>query len=72
MLLWLWCGLAAAAQTGPLAWQPPYAVGATLKSKKKKKKKNGEYILNWESLAIKSVFLSISSNFTDYLKIEHI
>ena len=44
--LWLWCRLAAAAPTGPLAWEPPYAVGSALKRqidkklKKKKLKKN--------------------------------
>ena len=26
-LLWLWCRLAAAAPIGPLAWEPPYALG---------------------------------------------
>ena len=36
-LLWLWHRPAAVAPTGPLAWAPPYAVGAALKSKKKKK-----------------------------------
>ena len=35
-LLWLWCRLAAIAPVGTLAWEPPYAVGAALKSKKKK------------------------------------
>ena len=32
-LAWLWlrCRLAAVAPTGPLAWEPPYAVGAALK-----------------------------------------
>ena len=34
-LLWLWCRLAAAAPIQPLAWEPPYAVGAALKKKKK-------------------------------------
>ena len=37
-LLWLWCRPAATALIGPLAWEPPYAVGAALKLKKKKKK----------------------------------
>ena len=32
-LLWLWCRLAATAPTRPLAWEPPYAVDAALKSK---------------------------------------
>ena len=26
-LLWLWCRLAATALIGPLAWEPPYAMG---------------------------------------------
>ena len=36
--LWLWCRPAATAPSAP-AWEPPYAVGAALKSKKKKKEK---------------------------------
>ena len=32
----LWCRLAAATLIGPLAWEPPYAVGAAPKDKKKK------------------------------------
>ena len=35
-LLWLWRRLAAVALIRPLAWEPPYVVGAALKSKKKK------------------------------------
>ena len=35
-MLWLGCGPAAVASIGPLAWEPPYATGAALKSKKKK------------------------------------
>jgi len=35
-LLWLWHRLAAAALIGHLAWQPPYALGVTLKSQKLK------------------------------------
>ena len=36
-LLWLWRRLAATAPIRPLAWEPPYATGATLKRQKKKK-----------------------------------
>ena len=36
-LLWLW--LAAVALIRPLAWEPPYAAGVTLKRQKTKKKK---------------------------------
>ena len=38
-LLWLWYRLAAVAPIGPLAWEPPYAMGAVLKRQKTKKKK---------------------------------
>ena len=32
MLLWLWCGLAAVAPIGTLAWEPLYAMSVALKS----------------------------------------
>ena len=38
-LLWLWPRPAAVAPIGPLAWEPPYVVGAALKAEKKKTKK---------------------------------
>ena len=50
VLLWLWCRPAATAPIGPLAWEPPYAMGAALqktkrqKEKKKLKKENPSYI----------------------------
>ena len=37
VLLQLW--LAVMALIGPLAWEPPYAMGTTLKTKDQKKKK---------------------------------
>ena len=36
--LWLWHSPAATAQIQPLAWEPPYAMGAALKRKKFLKK----------------------------------
>ena len=36
-LLWLWCRLATPIR--PLAWEPPYAMGAALKRQKKEKKR---------------------------------
>ena len=46
-LLWLWHRPVAAALIRPLAWEPPYAVGAALEKKgkkdKKKKKKKPNY-----------------------------
>ena len=59
LLLWLWCSPAAATPIQPLAWKPPYASGAALKSKEKKKRKEntGEYLL---SLRINKDFLDIS------------
>ena len=35
-LLWLWCRPAAVAPVRSLAWEPPYAAGMALNSKKKK------------------------------------
>ena len=34
-LLWLWHRLAVPAPVGPLAWEPPYAMGAALKKRLK-------------------------------------
>ena len=42
--LWLWCRWVAAALTGPLAWQPPYAVSVALK---RKNKQTNKQILFW-------------------------
>ena len=38
MLVWLWRGPAAVALIGPLAWEPPYALGVSLKRPKKEKR----------------------------------
>ena len=38
-LLWLWCRQTAVAPLQPPAWDPPYAAGAALKSKKTKQNK---------------------------------
>ena len=35
VLLWLWCSPAATALIQPLAWEPPYVMGAALKKGKK-------------------------------------
>ena len=37
--LCLWCRLAAAAPIGPLAWEPPYAMGAALEMAKRQQQK---------------------------------
>ena len=39
-LLWLWCRPAATAPIGPLAWEPPYAMGAALEKAKTQKTEN--------------------------------
>ena len=38
-LLWLWCRLAATVPIGPLAWEPPYAMGVAQEKAKRQKKK---------------------------------
>ena len=45
-LLWLWCRPVAAAPIGPLAWEPPYAVGAAQRNSKKKIENTGKHIIN--------------------------
>ena len=39
----LWCGTAATTPIGPLAWEPPCAVGVVLKSKKQTNKQTNPY-----------------------------
>ena len=39
-LMWPWCRLAATVLIRPLAWEPPYALGAALKRQKNKTKQN--------------------------------
>ena len=39
VLLWLWCRLAAVAPIRPLAWEPPYTVGAAQNKQTNKQKK---------------------------------
>ena len=38
-LLWFWCRPVATALMGPLAWEPPYAMGVAQEMAKKKAKK---------------------------------
>ena len=38
-LLWLWCRLVATALIRPLAWEPPYAVGAAQEMAKRQNNK---------------------------------
>ena len=38
LLLWLWRRLVAIAPIRPLAWEPPYAMGAALEKGQKKKR----------------------------------
>ena len=38
-LLWLWYRLPATALIRPVAWEPPYAMGAALKNKQTNKQK---------------------------------
>ena len=44
--LWLWCRPAATTPIRPLAWEPPYAVGAALKRTKRQKKRKKETTQN--------------------------
>ena len=48
-LLWLWCRPAAAALIQPLAWEPPYAASAALKSKQRPKQNEILNLVTMES-----------------------
>ena len=52
-MLWLWHRLMATAPIRPLAWEPPYAVGAALRRQKNKNKINK--IISWIQLLWKTV-----------------
>ena len=41
-LLWLWCRPMAMAAIQPLAWEPPYALGAALKDQKQTNKQTNK------------------------------
>jgi len=45
-LLWLWLWPVAIGLIGPLAWEPPYASGAALKSKQTNKQTNKTNLVN--------------------------
>ena len=51
VLLWLWSRPVATAPIGPLAWEPPYDVGAALEKAKRKKqnktKQNKDILRSW-------------------------
>ena len=49
VLLWLWCRLAATALIRPLAWEPPYALGAALQKAKTHTQKNNNNVNERES-----------------------
>jgi len=67
MLLWFWCGPAATALIGPLAWEPSYVTEAGLEmakndKKKEKKKKN----IFWRIRVQHSSHQATVSNFTAF------
>ena len=47
VVLWLWCRPAAVVLIRPLAWEPPYAMGAALKGKNKQTKLYSAIILRF-------------------------
>ena len=49
-LLWLWPRPVATAPIRPLAWEPPYAVGAAQRNSKKKTKKKKKKVNEFQSL----------------------
>ena len=58
-LLWLWWRPVATDLIGPLAWEPPYAMGAALKEKDKKQKTNKKKTTKYQKHKLSQFFLSI-------------
>ena len=59
-LLWLRCRPVAKAPTGPLSWEPPYAMGMALKRETKRKKNFfKEHRINTGSLVLGLPFLAL-------------
>ena len=56
MLLWHWRRPVATALIRPLAWEPPYAVGAAQEIAKRQKKKKKKKVSNFQSPP-KSLFM---------------
>ena len=69
-LLWFWHRLVASALIRPLAWEPPYAVGAALeKAKRQKKKEKRLLILLFQGCGISASVFIISSFFHQNLPV---
>ena len=58
VLLWLWFRPATAAPIGPLAWEPPYAVGVALEKAKRPPPKKRYYPMAPRFLAHSLLFSS--------------
>ena len=52
MLLWLWRRPAATAPIGPLAWEPPHAMGAAHETAKRQKKKKKNCLFKHSGILI--------------------
>ena len=76
MWLWLWWRLAAVALIRPLAWEPPYAVGAALENTKRQNNNNNNHnasqcggekkVLEGPTLAIKCFDYKVTHVISDY------
>ena len=55
--LWLWRSPVAKVPIRPLAWKPPYTVGAALKKQKTKQKKKEFFICSGYTSFVKFVWL---------------
>ena len=79
VLLWLWCRPLVTALIRPLAWEPPYAAGATLekakrqkgkKAKKRKKKKKKKKEREREFTVIQKKINSLSQDRLGHMDID--
>ena len=71
-LLWLWCRPVTTAPIGPLAWEPPYALGAAQeKAKIQKKKKRKKERKRKETKQKKNPAKSTRKKFLAHIQLIH-
>ena len=58
-MLWLWYRPATTALIIPLAWKPPYAMGAALKKTKEKRKKKLQKFKTYQNSGEKETYVLI-------------
>ena len=63
MLLWLWCRPEATTLIQPLAWEPPYAMGAAVKIQKQQQQKTKYRQITVRKIDVKTLNKNLTEEF---------